>query len=84
MKNEYKFEKDFLFNNIEFLFNKKKQNNIKSLNRSIYKYFCIKKLINICFQNTNFIKRLFTVYFEFIIHIILKKIDNKNKFQNFQ
>ena len=56
----------FLFNNIEFLFSKMKENNIRSLNRSIYKYICIKKLINIFIQNNNFIKRLFVVYFEFI------------------
>ena len=43
-----------------------KENNIKCLNRIIYKYICMKKLINIFFQNDNFIKRLFTVYFEFI------------------
>ena len=43
-----------------------KEHNIKKLNRCIYKYICMKKLINICFQNNNFIKRLFTVYFEFI------------------
>ena len=43
-----------------------KENNIRSLNRSIYKYICMKKLINIFIQNNNFIKRLFVVYFEFI------------------
>ena len=43
-----------------------KENNIKCLNRSIYKYICMKKLINIFFQNNQFIKILFTVYFEFI------------------
>ena len=43
-----------------------KENNIKILNRSIYKYFYMKKLINILFQENDFIKRLFTVYFEFI------------------
>ena len=40
-----------------------KENNIKSLNRSIYR--CI-YMINIFFENNNFIKILFTVYFEFI------------------
>ena len=43
-----------------------KENNIKNLNRSIYKYIYIKKLINIFFQNNNFIKISFIVYFEFI------------------
>ena len=43
-----------------------KENNIKCLNRIIYKYICMKKLINIFFQNNNFIRILFTVYFEFI------------------
>ena len=66
IKRNYKFKKKLLLNIIELLFSKMKENNIKSLNRSIYKYFCIKKLIDICFQNNYFIKRLFTVYFEFI------------------
>ena len=66
IKNEYKFKKKLWFNNIEFLLSKMKENNIKSLNRSIYKYFYMKKLINILFLKDNFINRLFTVYFEFI------------------
>ena len=44
----------------------KNEVDIKILNRSIYKYFYMKKLINILFLKDNFIKRLFTVYFEFI------------------
>ena len=43
-----------------------KENNIRSLNRSIYKHICMKKLINIFILNNNFIKKLFVVYFEFI------------------
>ena len=43
-----------------------KENNIKGWNRSIYKYFFREKLINIFEMYNNFVKRLFTVYFEFI------------------
>ena len=49
-KNEYKFEKKFLFINCDFLFNKMKENNIKEWNRSIYRYYCRKKSINIFFE----------------------------------
>ena len=43
-----------------------KENNIKGRNRSIYKYFFRKKLINIFKMNNNFVNRLFIVHFEFI------------------
>ena len=66
IKRNYKFKKKLLLNIIELLFNKMKENNIKCLNRIIYKYICMKKLINIFFQNNHFIKISFTVYFEFI------------------
>ena len=34
-----------------------KENNIKYLNRSIYEFICMKKLINIFYKNNNDIKR---------------------------
>ena len=63
INNELKIEKQLIFIKSDFLFNKRKRNNIKDSNRSTYKYFFVKKLISIFKVYNIFLKRLFMKYF---------------------